>query len=117
MRWPILICLLIITGCTHLKGVVLEDPSMRPARAAVFCVGNPTGIAVFDTHHVDDNGQFDFYVGPTDEHNIYLYDSSAPAELSLRRIAPFEMNDHMTLHLRRAAPGTLTLPPGANISQ
>jgi hypothetical protein len=113
MRWSILLAILVFTGCTHLKGIVLEEPTMRPARTAVLCVGNPTGIAVFDSHRVSDKGEFDFFIGPTDEHNVYIYDGSAPAELSLRRVAPFEMSDHMTLHIRRAAPGTLTLPPGA----
>ena len=89
---------------------------MRPARTAVLCVGNPTGIAVFDTHHVDDDGQFDFYLGPTDDNNLYLYDGSASPELTLQRVAAFEMSDHMTLHLRRATPGTPSLPPGAAVS-
>jgi hypothetical protein len=110
MRWPLFIILLALTGCMHLKGVVLDDPSLRPARSAVFCVGNPNGIAVFDTHRVDANGQFDFFIGPTDDNNLYLYDGSANPDLSLRRVAPFEMNDHMTLYLRRAAPGTPGLP-------
>jgi hypothetical protein len=115
MRWPLLLSVLLTTGCMHLKGVVLEDPTMRPVRTAVVCVGNPTGIAVFDTHHVDDTGEFDFYIGPTDDNNLYLYDGSANPALTLRRIAPFELGENMKLYLRRAAPGTPALPPGASI--
>jgi hypothetical protein len=116
MRWPLLFSILAFTACTHLKGVVLEEPSMRPARTAVFSVGNPNGIAVYDTHRVDENGAFDFYLSPTDENNLYLYDGSASPDLTLRRIAPFEMSENMLLHLRRATPGTPSLPAGAAIS-
>ncbi len=115
MRWPLLLSVLALTGCMHLKGVVLEEPSMRPARSAVFTVGRPGGIAVFDTHHVDANGEFDFYIGPADDNNVYLYDGSASPDLTLRRVAPYEMSDHMTLYLRRASPGTPALPAGASV--
>jgi hypothetical protein len=116
MRWPILLCVLFLTGCMHLKGIVLDESSMRPARTAVFSVGNPTGIAVFETHRVDDNGEFDFYLGPTDDNNLYLYDGSALPALTLRRIGKFEMGENMKLYLRRASHGTPALPDGANFT-
>lgn len=113
MRYALLLLALAFGACTHLKGVVLEDPSGRPARTAVFSVGNPNGIAVYDRHSVNRNGEFDFYIGPTDENMIYLYDGSAPPEMSMRRLAPYELGEKMQLHLRPATPGTPSLPAGS----
>jgi hypothetical protein len=116
MRYALLLLALVLGACTHLKGVVLEEPSGRPARTAVFSVGNPIGIAVYGQHSVDRNGEFDFYVGPTDDNIIYLFDGSAPPEMTMRRLAPYELGEKMQLHLRPATPGTPSLPAGALIS-
>jgi hypothetical protein len=116
MRWIMLWGVMALVGCTHLKGVVLEDPSQRPARSAIISIGRPGGIAVFDSHHVDQNGAFDFYIGPTDANNVYLYDGSASPELTARRIEPFEQSEKMKLHLRPPSPGTPFLPAGADLN-
>ncbi len=113
MRWTLLLCVLGLAGCTHLKGIVLVESTQRPARTAVLSIGRPTGIAVFATHHVDANGAFDFYIGPTDENHVYIYDDSGSPELTMRRIDPLEMSVNMTLHLRPPAPGTPALPAGS----
>ena len=116
MRLILLLCAAVLAGCAHLKGVVLEDPSQRPARTAVFSVGRPGGIAVFDSHRVDQNGAFDFYIGPTDDNNLYLYDGATAPELTMRRVEPFEQGEKMVLHLRAASPGTPYLPAGSIIN-
>jgi len=116
MRLLLLLCAAALAGCTHIKGIVLEDPTERPARTAVLSIGRPNGIAVFDSHRVSPNGTFDFYIGPTDENNLFLYDGSASPDLTMRRVTPFEQSDKMTLHLRPATPGTPALPAGSLIN-
>ena len=116
MRLILLLCAVVLAGCAHLKGVVLEDPTQRPSSTAVLSVGRPTGIAVFDTHRVDQNGRFDFYIGPTDDNNVYLYDGATSPELTMRRVEPFEQGEKMVLHLRPASPGTPYLPAGSIIN-
>ena len=106
-------------GCMHLKGVVYEElPGIgtRPMRSAAFSIGRPTGIAVYGTHHVDGDGTFDFYIGPTDYNEIFLYDGSADPELTMHRLTPTELNDHMVMRLRRASRGTPALPADVNIN-
>jgi hypothetical protein len=112
MRYALLLLTLMFAACAHLKGVVIEDPFERPSRTAVLSIGNPMGIAVYGTHAVDDKGQFDFYIGPTDSNMIYLYDGSAPPEMTMRRLAPYELGEKMRLHLRPPSPGTPALPAG-----
>jgi len=116
MRLTLFLSVVVLAGCTHLKGIVLEDPTQRPSHTAVLSIGRPTGIAVFDTHRVDQNGAFDFYIGPTDESNIYLYDGASSPELTMRRVEPFEQSQKMVLHLRPASPGNPYLPAGSIIN-
>ena len=92
-----------ISGCTHVKGVVLEDQTNRPCRSAVLSIGRPDAIAVYARHTVDRQGQFDFYMSPTDESNLYLYDGAADALMTMRRIDRTEIGEHMRLVLHRAA--------------
>lgn len=115
MRWLLLLPLVAFVGCTHLKGVVLEDPSQRPCRTAVLSIGRPTGIAVFEQHHVNEHGAFDFYLLPTDNSNVYLYDSASPTEMTMRHVDSSEMNANMKLHIRPANP-TPSLPVDTNIN-
>jgi hypothetical protein len=115
MRYAFLLLALAFTGCMHLKGVVLEDPSGRPSRTAAFSIGSPMGIAVYDKHSVNKNGEFDFFVLPTDSNIVFLYDGSAPPEMTLRRLAPHEFSEKMELHLRPASAGTPALPAGSLI--
>ncbi len=89
-------------GCMHVKGVVLDDRSNQPMRSAVFTVGRPNGIAVLDRHAVDSGGRFDFYLLPTDADDLFLHDSMADPEFTMRRVDPSEINDHMKLLLRPA---------------
>ena len=116
MRWILLLSALALAGCTHLKGVVVEDPSGRPAKNAVLSIGRPGGISVYDQHHVDAHGAFDFYVGPTDENNIYLFDSAGNTELTLRHVDSYEISQNMKLHIRPAAPYNPALPVDTNIN-
>jgi hypothetical protein len=108
------------TGCMHLKGVVLEDlpgtGGTRPMRSAALSIGRPNGLAVYGTYHVDDQGRFDFFIGPTDYNEIFLYDAAADPELTMHRLDQSQLNDHMVLHLRRAATGNPALPADVNIN-
>jgi len=88
-------------GCTHLKGVVLEDRTELPVKTAVFTVGLPGGVGVFEKHAVDDEGRFDFYISPTDESHLYLSDGKGDPVLDLRRVDSREMSDHMKIILPR----------------
>ncbi len=87
------------SGCTHLKGVVLEDRTNMPVASAVFTVGLPGGVGVFDRYPVDSDGQFDFYISPTDESHVYLWDGKGDPVLDVRRIDSREMSDHMKIYL------------------
>ncbi len=106
-----------LAGCTHLKGVVLEDPSGHPMQSAVLSVGRPGGIAVFETHPVDSKGRFDFSVMPTDLNDIYLYDAAADPEMTVRHVDESEMNDHMQLHMQRARAANPMIPMNINVNQ
>ncbi|HEY4328731.1 MAG TPA: hypothetical protein VGN88_03275 [Phycisphaerae bacterium] len=112
----ILLSFSFLAGCTHLKGVVLEDPTQRPMKTAVISVGRPTGIAVLATHPVNDRGTFDFYLLPGDETNLYLYDGAADPEMTMRHLDQAEIGDKMTLHLRRALKSTPSMPIDVNIN-
>ena len=107
-------------GCMHLKGVVYEEQAggrgARPMRTAALSIGRPTGIAVYATHHVDENGNFDFYIGPTDQDNVFLYDGAGDPELTMHRLDPIQLSDHMVLRLRRAGMGNPALPGDININ-
>jgi len=103
-RWILLSpALLLFAACTHLQGVVEQAPG-RPMPTAVFSVGRPDGIAVYEQHRADNRGRFDFYILPIDETNLYLYDGAADPRLTLRRIDRSEMSTHMHLDLPAANP-------------
>jgi len=104
-------------GCTHIKGVVIEDPSGRPMRTAVLSVGKPGGIAAIETHPVDEKGRFDISLLPSDLSNVYLYDGATDPQLTLRHVDEQQFSDHMQLHMRRAHPGNLMVPTDINIDQ
>jgi hypothetical protein len=104
-----LVAAIALCGCTHLKGVVVDAASGRPARTAVLSVGRPDGIAIYAVHPVDSNGKFDFQLGPTDEDNLYLYDSTAPA-LTERKIDRTEFGQNMKLKLDAPPKGEVPMP-------
>lgn len=107
-------------GCMHLKGVVYEDQpgvkGARPMRTATLSIGRPTGIAVYATHHVDKDGKFDLYIGPTDSDNIFLYDSGADPAMTMHRLDPSQLGENMVLRLRRGGMGSPALPGDININ-
>jgi hypothetical protein len=117
---PLLVLCGTMIGCTHLKGIVYEDrPGTgggRPMRSAMLSIGRPDGIAVYGTHSVDTEGRFDFYIGPTDLDNIFIYDGAADPTLTMHRLEPTQLSDHMVLRLRRASSGTPALPGEFNIN-
>src|SRR4051812_32529452 len=82
----------ILPGCIHLKGDVLTDPTNRPLTTAKLSIGRPDGIGVFATYDVNRQGQFDFYISPTDLNAVYVYDSTAMPELTMRRLDRSEIN-------------------------
>src|SRR4051812_47831335 len=89
-------------GCMHLKGVVLTEPGEKPHPTAVLSVGRPGGISVIESHPVNKKGEFDFQVFPTDESNIFLFDSANPSATA-RQLERFELGENMKLHLRPPA--------------
>jgi hypothetical protein len=109
-----------LLACTHIKGVVYEDTpgsrTNRPLRTAALSIGRPTGLAVYGTYHVDENGNFDFYIGPTDHDNVFVYDNAANPEITMHRIDPNQLSDHMVLRMRRAGVGNPALPGDININ-
>jgi len=115
-RLLLLLPILLLAACTHVKGVVLQDPSQRPMTTAIISIGRPNGIAVYDQHKVDDHGRFDFYVGPTDEENLYIFDGASRPEMTMRRIQSYEISEKMELHLRSAIPANPALPIDTNIN-
>ena len=92
-------------GCTHVRGVVVEERTGKPFSTAVFTVGRPDGIGVFQTNSVDRNGRFDFQISPTDESALYVHDSSGDVTSTMRRIDHSEISDHMRIVLPRMADG------------
>ena len=97
---------LALPACTHVKGIVVDDRPGRPHPDAVFTVGNPDGIGVLQRNHADRNGRFDFYISPTDESLLYVYDSTQGASNTMRRIDHTEISDHMRVTLPRTIPDT-----------
>ena len=91
-----------LTGCSHLKGVVVDEVSGRPVRTAVLTVGRPDGIAVLETHPVDSTGKFDFSISSLDVHQVYVYDGAASPEAALH-LTSSQLNEKMQIKLPRAA--------------
>ena len=119
---PLLLSILLLglTGCMHLKGVVYEDlpnnAGSRPMKTATLSIGRPTGIAVYGKTRVNDKGEFDFFIGPTDYNQIFLYDGAGDPEMTMRRLDENQLSDHMVLHLRRAGPPNPLMPVDVNIN-
>ncbi len=84
-------------ACTHLAGVVTRSDG-RPVSTASFSIGRPTDIAHYGEHPVDAQGQFNFYISPTDENYLYVYDRSNPGG-TMRQVQKGEMSDHMQMRL------------------
>ena len=93
-------------ACTHVRGVVVDEGTERPHPTAVFTVGRPDGIAIYQRNPVERNGRFDFYISPTDESTLYVFDSSWGAAATMRRIDRTEISDHMHVVMPRANPAT-----------
>jgi len=91
----------LLSGCAHLKGVVLEEVSGRPVRTAVLTVGRPGGIGVLESHPVNQNGEFDFKISTADVHKVYLYDSAGSPDAALH-LTESQLSDKMRLRLPRA---------------
>src|SRR5690349_17366967 len=91
--------LILLPACTHISGVVEQSPG-RPLPSAVISVGRPDGVAVFEKHPVDSRGHFDFYLMPTDESAVYVYDSGGDPRLTLRRLEEIELRQGMHIMLR-----------------
>lgn len=93
------LALLAAGACTHVKGVVLEDRTRRPVQEAEFTVGRPDGLGVFARHKVDKEGKFNFYISPTDEDFLFVWDGKGDPLLDVRKIDRNEISDHMTIVL------------------
>jgi hypothetical protein len=106
MRWMasagMFVSLLCASSCIHVKGVVLEERTEHPLRTAVVSVGRPNGIAVLDSHPVNSSGSFDFYILPTDDGELYVYDGAASPELTMEHIDQSQVSTKMKLRLNPA---------------
>ena len=101
-----------LAGCIHMQGVVLEEPSNRPFTTARITVGRPGGLAIFASHDVDSHGRFDFYIGPTDDNDVYVYDTTGSVEDAIR-LDRTEISDKMKIRMRpapREQPGMPEMP-------
>jgi hypothetical protein len=88
---------LAVGACTHLAGVVTRSDG-KPVPTAEFSIGRPTDIAHYGEHPVDAQGQFSFYISPTDENYLYVYDRTNP-EATMRQMQRSEISDHMQVKL------------------
>ena len=100
MSLGLLLSLGMLGACTHVKGVVL-DPQERPVTNAVFHVGHPNGLGPYSSHKVNDKGEFDFWISPTDENFIYVWDGQGDGLIGPRKVDRSELNDKMKIYLRR----------------
>jgi hypothetical protein len=105
-QWRIL-GMIVLAGalgaCTHVRGIVVDEGTGRPRPSAVFTVGRPDGIAIYQRNPVDKNGRFDFYISPTDESSLYVYDSSWGAASTMRRIDRTEITEQMRVEMPRVS--------------
>lgn len=97
--------LCLLGGCTHLKGVVVDDTTGRPVPGAYFTVGRPTGVGVSATYNCDPFGRFDFSIVSTDEDFLFVWDGTGDPEVGVRRVSKTEMSTDMKIRLRPAMPG------------
>jgi hypothetical protein len=99
---PLGLFMTLLPACTHVAGIVEQGPG-QPMSTAVLSVGRPGGIGVSTPHKVDPRGHFDFYLAPTDESDLYLYDGAGDPKLTLQHIDEREIGTHMQLQLRPAS--------------
>ena len=99
----ILPLLLALGGCTHVAGTVYDAQTRRPLAGAVFTIGHPAGIGVFDRKTSDGQGHFDLQISPTDESQIYVYDGKGDPH-GAQRLDHTELSDHMKVYLLRQSP-------------
>jgi len=77
----------------------------------VLSVGRPDGIAVYDSHTVDQNGAFDFNITTIDLSNIYVYDSIANPAMTMQHIDSTQLGEKMKLRLRPPPRGDNPMMP------
>jgi hypothetical protein len=104
---------LALAACTHVKGTVM-DTQNHPLTTAKFSIGRPDGVGAFATYPVNDRGDFDFYISPTDENALYVYDSTGNPSLTMRRIDRSDISEKMKIHMH---PASADMMPGMNIMQ
>jgi hypothetical protein len=88
----------LMAACTHVAGMVQRTDG-RPLSTAVFSIGRPSDIVAYGEHPVDENGRFDFYIGPADENNLYVYDRAKGATETLQQVPMDQINDHMVVKM------------------
>jgi len=96
-----------VGACTHVAGVVTRSNG-KPDTVAAFSVGRPTDIVMYGEHPVDEEGKFSFYILPTDETNLYVYDKGVDPTSTIRQIRKEEISDHMQIKLD---PSNLEMDP------
>ena len=101
MLLAMLLSAVLLGGCMHLKGVVVDSATGRALATARLSIGHPAGLATFGTYPVDAAGQFDFTISLADETNIFVYDSAGPPDAA-QRLETWELSDHMRIELQRA---------------
>jgi len=90
---------LTLSACTHLSGVVLDERNKRPVPSAVFSIGRPTGLGSFQTFNVDKDGKFDFYISPTDDPYVYVYDGKGDPNQTIQHIDRTQLRENMTVYM------------------
>ena len=97
----------VLTGCLHVKGIVIEEPGGKPLTTARFSIGRPGSMGITADYGVDSHGRFDFFIPPLDENRVFVYDSAGAPEMTMRRFETWEFSEHMTVTLRRAGPSAI----------
>ncbi len=88
----------VMGGCIHVAGVVVKMDG-KPLPTAVLSIGRPTDIANYGIHKVDAAGRFDFYIGPTDETNLFVYDGAGQPAASIRQVPSDEVGGNMRIKM------------------
>ncbi len=91
---------LALSACTHVSGVVLDPRSKKPVPTAVFSIGRPDGLGVFDKFKCDKDGKFDFSISPTDEPYIYVWDSAGDPGMTMQHIDRDQLRTNMTVYMQ-----------------
>lgn len=94
---------LLAGGCTHLKGVVVDEISSRPVPSAFFTVGHPSGVGVSAKYPCDAFGKFDFTILPIDEDFLYVSVGRADSDSQIRRVDKIEMGTNMVVRVHQGA--------------